>query len=124
MDLFAGNFDAFGEKQAGQGAGWSDFANFDDAFAGAGGSKSEGDGSGNPALQANGSNFDDVFGEAKDHAILLEELDRVGSEEEIAPAPIDDDIANKVRGEESPYEAEPVPERDGAEESPEESSLS
>jgi hypothetical protein len=69
MDLFAGNFDAFGEKDAGgQNGTWSDFANFDDAFANA---QSAGD---DPAVEAK-SNFDDVFGDVKDHAMLLEELE-------------------------------------------------
>jgi len=70
MDLFAGNFDAFGEKDAGgqvNGA-WSDFANFDDAFAG---TQNADD---NPFVETK-SNFDDVFAEVKDHAMLLEELD-------------------------------------------------
>jgi hypothetical protein len=66
MDLFAGNFDAFGKKESSAGA-WSDFANFDDAFADV--QTAEDD----PALEAN-SNLDDVFGEVKDHAMLLEEL--------------------------------------------------
>jgi hypothetical protein len=71
MDLFAGNFDAFGDKDAeGQTNGaWSDFANFDDAFA-----EAETVDESNPALEAK-SNIDDVFAEVKDHAMLLEELD-------------------------------------------------
>ena len=92
MDLFAGNFDAFGDKQDGQ--GWSDFANFDDAFAGPDNGEAGGN---NPA--ANGD-MDDVFGDAKDHAILLEDLDNT-------------EPNNKVDQEEAnPAEGEPVAERD------------
>jgi hypothetical protein len=70
MDLFAGNFDAFGEKDVGDqdNGNWSDFANFDDAFAGAHVENN------NPAGETK-SNLDDVFAEVKDHAMLLEELD-------------------------------------------------
>lgn len=71
MDLFAGNFDGFGNKDPGsQESGvWSDFANFDDAF---GGEQTSDD---NPAEDPQ-SNLDSVFGDVKDHAILLEELDK------------------------------------------------
>ncbi|KAL3922103.1 MAG: hypothetical protein SGILL_002383 [Bacillariaceae sp.] len=75
MDLFAGNFDAFSDKGAGeQNGAWSDFANFDDAFAG---SENNDD---NPAIEAK-SNFDDVFGDVKDHAMLLEDPDNPTSSE-------------------------------------------
>lgn len=73
MDLFAGNLDAFEDNsapQANSDANWSDFANFDDAFAGAPTMED------NLALEPDSSNFDSVFGEVKkDHAMLLEELD-------------------------------------------------
>lgn len=71
MDLFAGNFDAFNETITGnQSPGsWSDFANFDDAFAGV------------QAVEENHeneekSNFDKIFGDVKSHDILLDELDK------------------------------------------------
>jgi hypothetical protein len=69
MDLFAGTFDGFDEKESavGQKGAWTDFANFDDAFSNA--QTAEDD----PTVEAK-SNFDDVFGEVKDHSILLEEL--------------------------------------------------
>lgn len=68
MDLFAGNFDAFGEKQdAGQqGADWSDFANFDSAF-------DEGPTSDDPFKAETNGDIDDIFGDAKDHSELLVE---------------------------------------------------
>ena len=71
MDLFAGNFDAFDEtdKRDQSPEQWSDFANFDDAFAG---------------LQAadvsiqkeEKNNFDRIFGDDKSHDILLDEADK------------------------------------------------
>jgi hypothetical protein len=70
MDLFAGNFDVFGDKNAGdQNGEWSDFANFDDAFAGSQNTDE------NFSVEAK-TNLDDVFGNVKDHAMLLEELDK------------------------------------------------
>lgn len=70
MDLFAGNFDAFGDKDSGrqEDGTWSDFANFDDAF-GCGQASDD-----DPADEPK-SNVDSVFGDVNDHAILLEELD-------------------------------------------------
>ncbi|KAG7355772.1 SIT4 phosphatase-associated protein [Nitzschia inconspicua] len=80
MDLFAGNFADFGEKAdvEGQNGTWSDFANFDDAFASA---QTAVD---NPAVEAK-INFDDVFGDVKDHTILLEDLDDPPSRDEDSP---------------------------------------
>jgi hypothetical protein len=73
MNLFAGNLEGFPSapsQTAEQTSNWSDFANFDDAFAGGG---SQDAGTENPA-EPSKSVFEDVFGDVKaDHAILLEE---------------------------------------------------
>lgn len=77
MDLFAGNFDAFGETAAAgdQPSGnWSDFANFDDAFAGAQNADD------NPCKEEK-NNFDSIFGDVKSHDILLDELEKTASPE-------------------------------------------
>mmetsp|Transcript_21805 Transcript_21805/g.33304 ORF Transcript_21805/g.33304 Transcript_21805/m.33304 type:complete len:1027 (-) Transcript_21805:1058-4138(-) len=75
MNLFAGNLEGFpatpGQSDE-QTSNWSDFANFDNAFAGGG---CDDAGAENPA-EPSKSVFDDVFGEVNanaDHAILLEE---------------------------------------------------
>ena len=99
MDLFAGNFDAFGDKDTGgeTNGAWSDFANFDDAFAGA---ETLDD---NPAIESK-SNFDDVFGEVKDHAKLLEELDNPPSPTSASPGNLDFDEGHVLS--ENPANAE------------------
>mmetsp|Transcript_31843 Transcript_31843/g.77323 ORF Transcript_31843/g.77323 Transcript_31843/m.77323 type:complete len:1224 (+) Transcript_31843:314-3985(+) len=83
MDLFAGNIDPFAEGNPAttpdsNDANWSDFANFDDAFENAQPSDVNGAG-GNTTTDvfddAKNNNFDSVFGDVKDHAMLLAELD-------------------------------------------------
>jgi hypothetical protein len=74
MDLFAGNFDTFGETDSGDqqpsSGNWSDFANFDDAFAGA---QTVED---NPKNEEK-NDFDNIFGDAKkSHDILLDDLEK------------------------------------------------
>ncbi len=76
MDLFAGNFEAFDsdkkDEPAQQGAGWSDFANFDSAFEGGGGPPLESD---DPfKTDSTNGNIDEIFGGVKDHSVLFEEL--------------------------------------------------
>ena len=78
MDLFAGNFESFDDgkttEEMDQGASWSDFANFDNAFE---------ESNGPPPPESDDpfktgsttSNIDEIFGEVKDHAVLLEELE-------------------------------------------------
>jgi hypothetical protein len=83
MDLFAGNFEAFddGSQLSGQDGTWSNFANFDDAFAGQEGvnAPSSDPGEDQPLTQTRSSppngDFDEIFGGPKDHAILLEDSD-------------------------------------------------
>ena len=71
LDLFAGNFDAFDETNGGEHfpSAFSDFANFDDAFAdmGAGGDKKQ-------SPQKN--EFDNIFGDVNNHDILLDDLEQ------------------------------------------------
>ena len=88
MNLFAGNLDGIpaGRDQDVHSGGWSDFANFDDAFAGRGGEEGEETGLEDPA-ESRDSAFDDVFGDIKaDHSNLLEEDIKAESEEEEAVA--------------------------------------
>ena len=100
MDLFAGNIDGFGSNE--RAAGWSDFANFDDAFAGADSGASDEADKNDPTIPPNGDNIDDVFGDVKDHAILLEDLDeekghqediKVNSSEEDSSSDEEDPVA-------------------------------
>lgn len=74
MDLFAGNFDAFDETNGGEHSpsAFSDFANFDDAFAetGAGDDKKGSE---------DRNEFDNIFGDVNNHDILLDELDKPAS---------------------------------------------
>ena len=94
MDLFAGNFEAFddggepsggGPVQSGE-ATWSNFANFDDAFAGQDASDAFG-----PVEEVTkvtrpapeNGDVDEIFGGAKDHAILLEETDKSNDKDEM-----------------------------------------
>jgi len=78
MDLFAGNFEAFDDGKTNednqQGATWSDFANFDSAFEESNGPPPQ---ESDDPFKAGSttSNIDEIFGEVKDHAVLLEELD-------------------------------------------------
>ena len=89
MDLFAGNFNAFDDKESGaQNGTWSDFANFDDAFTGVDAAAAAPD---TPAVEMK-NNFDDVFGGANDHAILLEEMDSKSSNNEPSEQPKFGDI--------------------------------
>jgi len=71
MDLFAGNFDAFdGADTGNQSPGsWSDFANFDDAFADA-------DSFEDSHINDEKKNFDGVFGDVKSRDLILDELDK------------------------------------------------
>jgi len=112
MDLFAGNFDSFGDKQDATGQqsdNWSDFANFDDAFAGARDGRNGEPSSENPAFPSNGNTFDDVFGDGKDHAMLLEELDKVGSQGKVThESDIGDSVVLKVNSMEEAVKEEPV----------------
>jgi hypothetical protein len=93
MDLFAGNFDTTerGDQPKGK---WSDFANFDDAFAGVGEDM--------PAADSPGSNGEsaNVFGNKEDHVGLLD------AEPEPEPVPIRDD--NGDDSSHSSEEEEPV----------------
>lgn len=68
MDLFAGNFDINGrESPVGQQtAGWSDFANFDDAFA-----DMENNGSETGLKSSSNGEDANIFGDEKDHVQLL-----------------------------------------------------
>ena len=87
MDLFAGNFEAFndgvqppggGPVQAGE-ATWSNFANFDDAFASQDASNAFNAGEEGPKVSRpspENGDVDEIFGGVKDHAILLEETDK------------------------------------------------
>jgi len=111
MDLFAGNFEAFdGGKAEGadqQGADWSDFANFDNAFEGTNGPPPEAE---DPFKTGpTNGNIDEIFGDVKDHADLLE----------VDPAA--EAVASKIRSSEedsSSDEEDPVL---GQEETPENS---
>ena len=74
MDLFAGNFDTFGGTDSGDqqpsSGNWSDFANFDDAFAGV---QTVED---NPKNEEK-NDFDNIFGDVKKgHDILLDDLEK------------------------------------------------
>ena len=72
MDLFAGNFDAFDETDTREQSpsAFSDFANFDDAFA-------ETDVAGdNEEGEDKNEELDGVFADVKSHDILLDELDK------------------------------------------------
>jgi len=70
MDLFAGNFDAFDDADTGdQSPSWSDFANFDDAFA-----STQDPGDNQESEEKN--KFDSIFGDSKSHDILLDEIDQ------------------------------------------------
>jgi hypothetical protein len=116
MDLFAGNLDPFDDKEdsSSQQTGWSDFANFDDAFVEASTSENP-----LPNTPVNGV-MDDVFGGAKDHAILLEELDNVGSRSKATDdLGTDEAVAMKVNTMGEDADDEPVSEREAAEDSPE-----
>mmetsp|Transcript_49849 Transcript_49849/g.57540 ORF Transcript_49849/g.57540 Transcript_49849/m.57540 type:complete len:1085 (+) Transcript_49849:234-3488(+) len=71
MDLFAGNFDTFGETDSGDqqpSRNWSDFANFDDAFTGAQIVVN------NPKKEET-NDFDSIFGDVKSRDILLDNLE-------------------------------------------------
>lgn len=68
MDLFAGNFDAFGETEQSS-ESFADFANFDEEFAGA-------DAVGDNEESEEDHKFDSIFGGGKGHDILLDELDK------------------------------------------------
>lgn len=77
MDLFAGNFESFDDGKANednqQGGAWSDFANFDNAFEESNGPPPQSDDpfkTGSPS-----TNIDEIFGDVKGHAVLLEELE-------------------------------------------------
>lgn len=78
MDLFAGNFESFDDGKTNednqQGASWSDFANFDGAFEESNGPPPQV--SDDPfKTESNNSTIDEIFGDVKDHAVLLEELE-------------------------------------------------
>lgn len=90
MDLFAGNFDAFDEADTGDQPteSWSDFANFDNAFA-----ETEAVDGIDPSEETN--NFDSVFGDSKSHDILLDDLDKPLSPENGTHS-IDDPAASDV----------------------------
>eukprot|EP00934_Nitzschia_sp_Nitz4_P001368 Nitzschia sp. Nitz4//scaffold3_size479765//165626//168586//NITZ4_000068-RA/size479765-processed-gene-0.74-mRNA-1//1//CDS//3329550662//1368//frame0 len=79
MDLFAGNFDPFSGKggpdqAAQQNAGWSDFANFDNAFEPSADQSAPADNADPFAPDKTNGNIEDVFGDSKDHSVLLEEI--------------------------------------------------
>lgn len=109
MDLFAGNFEAFdGAEQEGanqQGGDWSDFANFDNAFEGANGPPPDSEDPFNAG--PTNVNVDEIFGDVKDHAELLE----------VDVDPAADAFAAKVSssedGDSSSDEEDPVPEQAG-----------
>ena len=102
MDLFAGNIDPFAEGNPAatannnNDANWSDFANFDDAFENAQPADSNGV-AGNSTTDAfddaKNNNFDSIFGDVKDHAMLLEELDN--------PQPIESGKESRMSDEEA-----------------------
>jgi hypothetical protein len=111
MDLFAGNFDnAFdGANQEGenqQGGDWSDFANFDNAFEGSNGppppSESE-----DPFKEGpTDVNIENIFGDTKDHAELLEEDVDPATDAVAAKVGSSDDGSSSDEEDPAPEEAE------------------
>jgi len=76
MDLFAGNFDGFGNIDNGDqqpSSNWSDFANFDDAFAAA--QLAEESSHAEPRMEKK-NDLDEIFGEVKARNILLDNLEQ------------------------------------------------
>ncbi len=71
MDLFAGNFDAYDDTDTKEQSpsAFSDFANFDDAFA-------DTEVTSDNQQSKDKSEFDNVFAEVKNHDILFDELDK------------------------------------------------
>jgi hypothetical protein len=123
MDLFAGNLDPFGDKQDPenqQGSDWSDFANFDNAFAGATDSAESQEWG---ARDTNGA-LDEIFGDVKDHANLLEEIpDQESGVKDSDDIDKDGPVAAKVDSmDEDSSDEEPVSEQEEQEESLETSS--
>jgi hypothetical protein len=114
MDLFAGNFEAFDDKQApanGDQGTWSNFANFDDAFAAESGTSPFDNN--NPAVEESTStgtpndDVDEFFGGTKDHAILLDEPEpSPGSEDKST----EEAVATDVKTMEEADDEEPVTE--------------
>jgi hypothetical protein len=105
MDLFAGNLDPFDKQDPGSGdqGTWSNFANFDDAFAGADGGANPFDNNTSaeePATEAPSGDMekaDDVFGYVKDHAILLDDAETPEIEKETPEMDAEETIATEVK---------------------------
>ena len=109
MDLFAGNLDPF-DSQAEGGSGWSNFANFDDAFTTATDSVGPFDGGPEPKQEgAPDAVVDEIFGGVKDHAILLEESDKDFVDAN-AEKNAEDAFPTEVKTLDGPADEEPVAE--------------
>jgi hypothetical protein len=115
MDLFAGNLDPFDKQDPGSGdqGTWSNFANFDDAFAGADGGAFDNNASAEePATEAPSGEVekaDDVFGDVKDHEILLDDAETPETQKETPEKDAEKTIATEVKAVEG-EEEEPVAE--------------
>jgi hypothetical protein len=103
--LFAGNLDPFDKQYPGsddQGT-WSNFANFDDAFAASDGGANPFDNiasaeeSATEAPLGEMDKADDVFGDVEDHAILLDDAETPETQKETPEKDAEETIATEVK---------------------------